>query len=233
MENLVFPRDLPTQLENFRKILQFKRDDLTSLALSHLSFAFLQYLKEERNLNELSLEFILRLSLALYIKSKLLLNTLEEPNYFEEETEELETFAEKKKIFSHYHVLLGRGLLEEDVFLPKINGVVEIGVFEQEKGDFNLFLSALLSFLEKQLRQAPLTIEWHEKSIEEYMEEVRDILRKKKIITWKELIEDKEIVEVKEKIYYFLSLLFLVFYGECGIYQDDFGCIQVFLKSTE
>lgn len=234
METIVFPRDLSTQLENFRKILQFKRDELATFSLSQLSFAFLQYINmEETSLNELSLEFILRLSLALYIKSKLLLNIFEEPSYFEEETEALETFGEKRKIFHYYKVFLKGRILEEDVFLPKISGMEERDGLEQERGDLNALLSAILLLLEKQKRETTLSLEWNERSIEEYIEEVRQILRKKGIITWKELIESRGIVEVKEKIFYFLSLLFLVFYGECGIYQEDKGCIHVFIKSIE
>ncbi len=229
MENLVFPQALAFYVENLRKIFQNKRDALATISLSNLTLAFLQYFKEDLEaVNELSLEFLMRLSYALYLKSKLLLDQATEP--ISEELDEEMPSKETARTFSYYPLLLSRPKLGEELFLPRLQGFSE-EVEDRERGDLNLLLSAFLFLLERQKKVTPMVIEWQEKDIEEYIEELREWLRERGIFTFEEWLYFKGLLDIRDIVYYFLSLLFLVYMGECGLYQDEKGHIQIFVKN--
>ncbi|MFN3504741.1 MAG: hypothetical protein ACK4Y7_00840 [Caldimicrobium sp.] len=229
MEILASSKELSTQLENFRKILQYKRETLKEISLSQWTFIFLQQLKQEKEgLNEVLFEFIIGISYALYLKSKMLLEVPQEEqerdNFFEIDSSE----EERKKLF-YYHLIFTEKILGEKVFLPRINEEFD-RYWEAEKGDINELITAIFSFLEREKKVKSLTIKFEEKNIDEYLQEMRTVLKEKKVFTWKEFLEERKVLDLKEKVYFFLSLLFLVFYGECGIYQDEHGNIQIFVK---
>lgn len=227
MELIKSTSELSTKLEALRKILLYKKEELSTFQLSQVSLQILLFVRENPlPLNELFLEFLIRLSYALYIKSQLLLNL---PLNEEEEEITEPAFPEKRRVFALYQVLPLNRALEEEVFLPRINGFTEIQSIE-ERGDLSLLLSALLKVLEKAKAEPELYLEFEKRSLDEYLEDLRDFLHYQRLISWKEFIQKKEIQEKLDLIYYFLALLFLVFYGEAGIYQKESEDFQIFLK---
>ncbi|MFN3406156.1 MAG: hypothetical protein ACK40E_00265 [Caldimicrobium sp.] len=229
MEILSSSQELITHLENFRKILLYKRETLREISLSQFTFSFLQQLKQENEkINEILLEFILRISYAVYLKSKMLLECPQE----EPEREifwEIDSSDEEKKKLFYYQLIFTERILGEKVFLPSISANID-GNGEAEKGDINELIIAIFSLLEREKKEKSFSLKLEEKNIEDYLEEMREVLKDKKVFSWKEFLKEKKNLDLKEKIYYFLSLLFLVFNGECGIYQDEQENIQIFVK---
>ncbi|MFN3567578.1 MAG: hypothetical protein ACK4UR_01555 [Caldimicrobium sp.] len=229
MEILSSSQELITHLENFHKILLYKRETLREISLSQFTFSFLQQLKQENEkLNEVLLELILKISYAVYIKSKLLLEfSLKEPE--RENDLEIYSLIEEKKQLYYYQLLFTERILGEKIFIPRICiDDNENEIFEE--GDINELISAIFLLLEREKKEKSFFLKLEEKNIEAYLEEMRCVLKDKKVFFWKEFLKEKKNLDLKEKIYYFLSLLFLVFGGECGIYQDEEGNIQIFVK---
>jgi len=232
MELIDISKSLLQSYENFRKILLYCRETLLNFSLSQFSYQLLSICKENSFLfGDLFLEFLLKLSHALYIKSKLLLNLSEEEVLNQEEEENsLENLGEAKvRTFKYFHSLLIERILEEKVFLPKVNGLENMVAFK-DSGDINHLIKIFLNYLEKTKRQPSIKIKFSEKNIEDYLEDLRQFLYKERFFTWEEFLAKKGITSLLEIVFYFLSLLFLVFYGECGVHQNEGGIIQIFLK---
>lgn len=226
MELLKTPSELSSRLEDLRKILLYRREELTTFQLSQVSLQILLFVRENPHpLNELFLEFLIKLSYALYIKSKLLLDL----PFQEEEEDPASTLPEKKRIFALYQALPLERVLEEGVFLPRVNGFADVKKSE-ERGDLNLLLSALLRVLERTKGEPILQLDLAKRSLEEYIEDLKGYLYHQRLITWEDFLRKKGVLEKIDLIYYFLALLFLVFYGEAGIYQEENEEIQIFLK---
>lgn len=84
MEEIKNTLPLSIELENLRKLLLYRREELLSLSLSEITYKLVTYfegdLKEkEFHIGDLFLEFLVRLSQALLIKSRILLNSCENP----------------------------------------------------------------------------------------------------------------------------------------------------------
>mgnify|MGYP001626203799 CR=1 FL=1 len=232
MEPIDISKSLLQSYENFRKILLYRRENLLNLSLSQFSSQLLSICKEISFLfGDLFLEFLLKLSYALYIKSQLLLNLSEEEVLSQEEEENLlESWGEAKaRTFKYFSSLLTERILEERVFLPKVNGFENM-VALKEGGDINHLIEVLLNYLERIKRQPSIKFEFSERNIEDYLEDFRQFLYKERFFTWEEFLAKKGITSLLEIVFYFLSLLFLVFYGECGVHQNERGIIQIFLR---
>ncbi|MEZ0343352.1 MAG: hypothetical protein ABWJ99_00890 [Caldimicrobium sp.] len=229
MEEIDLSKSLLESFEDFQKILLYRRESLLNLSLSQLSSQLLSLFRDPSFiLGDLFLEFLMRLSYALYLKSKLLLN------YSEEEDQPEENFFEpldedKKREFLYLWGLSFDRVLEERVFLPKVDGF-ENRLFHKERGDVNLLIGIFLNYLERLKNEPVIKLEFSEKNIEDYLKELRDFIYKERFFTWEEFLERKGDLSLLEIIFYFLGLLFLVFYGECGIHQDERGIIQIFLR---
>lgn len=227
MELIKSTSELLTKLDDLRKILLYKRDELSTFQISQVSLQILLFVRENpAPLSEFFLEFLIRLSYALYIKSQILLNLP-----FKEEEEEISEIhaPEKRRIFSLYQVLPLKRVLGEEVFLPRVNGYTEIQTLE-ERGNLSLLLTALLKVLEKVKAEPELYFEFERRSLDEYLEDLRTYLFNQRLISWDEFIQKKGVQKKIDLIYYFLALLFLVFYGEAGLYQRETEDIQIFLK---
>jgi segregation and condensation protein A len=232
MEPIDISKSLLQSYENFRKILLYRRENLLNLSLSQFSSQLLSICKEISFLfGDLFLEFLLKLSYALYIKSQLLLNLSEEEVLSQEEEENLlESWGEAKaRTFKYFSSLLTERILEERVFLPKVNGFENM-VALKEGGDINHLIEVLLNYLERIKRQPSIKFEFSERNIEDYLEDFRQFLYKERFFTWEEFLEKRGVSSLLEMVFYFLSLLFLVLYGECGVHQNERGIIQIFLR---
>lgn len=231
MENIDLSKSLLQSFEDFRKILLYRRESLLSLSLSHFSFQLLSLFRSSQVFGDLFLEFLLKLSYALYLKSKLLLNLSDEEDSLPKEEEEfLENFEEgKRRTFQYFFALLTDRVLEEKVFLPKVNGFENFSPV-QERGDINLLIGIFLECLERLKREPSIRLELSERNIEDYIEDLREILYKERLFTWDDFLKKRKISSLLEIVFYFLGLLFLVFYGECGVHQSEEGIIQIFLR---
>ncbi len=232
MENLDLSKGLLKSFEDFQKILLYRRETLLNLPLSQLSSQLLTLFRDPGfSLGDLFLEFLMRLSYALYLKSKLLLNFSEEVDQSEKEEEApLEAFEEKpKRDFLYLWGLSLERVLEERVFLPRVDGF-ESSFSPDEKGDINILIGIFLRYLEKLKQEPAIKIVVSERNIEDYLEDLREFVYKERLFTWEEFLRKKQVGSLLEIIFYFLSLLFLVFYGECRVHQDERGIIQIFLK---
>lgn len=236
MENIALSNNLLQSFEEFRKILLYRRESLLNISLSQLSSQLLFLFRNSSIvLGDLFLEFLLKLSYALYLKSKLLLNLSEEEELTsQEEGEILENFREdfredRRRFYQYFIGLLTERMLEDRVFLPKVNGFENLLSYE-ERGDINLLIGTILNYLERVKKEPSIKLEFVEKNIEDYLEDLRQFLYKERLFTWDEFLEKREISSLLEIVFYFLSLLFLVYYGECGVHQDEKGIIQIFLR---
>jgi len=243
MEEINRTLPLSTELENLRKLLLYRREELLNLSLSEITYKLLTYFegdlkKKEFQVGDLFLEILVRLSQALLIKSRILLNSYENP--FEEaktldgdeedrvlEAEERDLF--KRGLFGFYRALPLERALEEGVFLAKINGFESFFSFE-ERGNPGILIKALINLLERKKREKVLNIEFSEKNIEDYIKDLKEYIFQARTFTWEDFLREKGIKSLLELVFYFLSLLFLVFSGACGVYQDEGGIIHIFVK---
>lgn len=228
MESLESSQGLLETFEHLRKVIQYRREDLLSTSLYELTTNLIKFLTFEPRLyfNELFLEILCKLSYSLYIKSSLLLN-LPPPKGEEEPIGEVNS---RERFFYLYQAIpLGR-LLEEKVFLPKVNGF-EIHEDEEKKGDILQLIRALLDVLDRIQREPTMTIDLNTPSIEDYLEKLKDSLEKYRIATWEELIQRLNLTGIMDRVYLFLAVLFLVFEGVCGVHQEEEGTIHIFLKA--
>ncbi|MCS7199715.1 MAG: hypothetical protein RMI63_02710 [Caldimicrobium sp.] len=217
---------LPEAYKSLLKIIAYRREDLIKISLAPVAERFLYFLSIEQRLflNELFLQLLSKLSYAVYLKSAILLNnSLEREEYEEDE-------KPRERIFSLYEKLpLGR-ILDERVFLPKLEGSKELNTFSN-RGDLTKLISAFLNYLERRVRENPQAIELHQPSIEEYINRLKDLLYKRRITTWSAILLNFQVKNLQELIWFFLAVLYLAFEGVCGVYQVDGEDFQVFLKS--
>jgi len=229
MEAIEPSQPLASELENLRKLLLYRRETLLELSLSEISERLARLLKTPETLiGDLFLEFLMRFSYALLLKSRLLLNealweeTLEEEPYPEER-------GRRTSLFGLYQAIPLERTFEDRVFLPKIDGFEERDLIS-ERGDLQLLISAFLRVVERWQKETTLRLEFSQKNIEDYLENLRLFLQRERLFTWEDFLQALRIRDPLELILYFLGLLFLVYYGECGLYQDEKGIIQIFLR---
>jgi segregation and condensation protein A len=214
--------ELYNNLEELKSKIFKNKYELIDLNLTNIVLSAQKYLSLA-NLNEIFLEFLIRLSEAIYLKSCLLLNI---HNGNEEKVEDLEGTSLKEILeerFNYYQALpLGR-ILFEKVFLSRIPYVFEkedkkIFAGEREK---NLILKAILSVLSREEVKEEILKNFSTPSINFYIEDLKEYLEKKLSFSFKELIKEKKEVRFLEVVYYFLALLFLCLEGVCYMVQNS------------
>lgn len=224
VENL--PRLLETS-ERLRKVLQYRREELLSINLY-------LFLLELRNLiganprltfSDLVFEILLRLAQGLYMKSLLLLN----PTAKGEEVEEgiLEKLVSERQFHLFDRLPLDR-VLEDKVFVAKVQ-MDDLSGSPSERGDLSKIISAIIEVFERLRSEPQLVLELNQESIDRVAEDLREVLLKRRVLTWRELIEEKEYHSKEALVFAFLALLFLVFEGFCGVHQDADNCIHIYL----
>jgi len=214
--------ELYNNLEELKSKIFKNKYELIDLNLTNIVLSAQKYLSLA-NLNEIFLEFLIRLSEAIYLKSCLLLNI---HNGNEEKVEDLKGTSLKEILeerFNYYQALpLGR-ILFEKVFLSRIPYVFEkedkkIFAGEREK---NLILKAILSVLSREEVKGEILKNFSSPSINFYIEDLKEYLEKKLSFSFKELIKEKKEVRFLEVVYYFLALLFLCLEGVCYMVQNS------------
>jgi segregation and condensation protein A len=215
--------ELYNNLEELKSKIFKNKYELIDLNLTNIVLSAQKYLSLA-NLNEIFLEFLIRLSEAIYLKSCLLLNI---HNGNEEKVEDLEGTSLKEffleERFNYYQALpLGR-ILFEKVFLSRIPYVFEkedkkIFAGEREK---NLILKAILSVLSREEVKGEILKNFSSPSINFYIEDLKEYLEKKLSFSFKELIKERKEVRFLEVVYYFLALLFLYLEGVCYMVQNS------------
>jgi chromatin segregation and condensation protein Rec8/ScpA/Scc1 (kleisin family) len=185
--------------------------------------------------SELFLELLIKISRILYLKSQFVLSRhLGQPEEIEESSEE-NPMPDPLCI----GLPLDKALWEK-IFLPVpsrevFERVAENGMTMESQGDLTELLKSILRILEGERMVKEVAERIPEKSIEDYIERVREILDKKGVFTFEELTSkiDFSCPEgLIHLVYYFLAVLFLCFQGICSVVQQrEFGEIQVF-KNT-
>ncbi|MCD6490345.1 MAG: hypothetical protein J7K20_06445, partial [Thermodesulfobacterium sp.] len=197
--------------------------NLSSIVISAKRYIYLQ------NINEIFMEFLIKLSEAIYFKSCLLLNI---NSVNKENSEDLEESNLKENLMekrpNYYRALSLERILFEKIFLTKVSEDV-LDNFDNKNflglGQKGLILRAILSVLKREGVKEEILKNFSAYSIEFYLESLKDYLEKKISFSFKELIEEKLNKEENEKllgvVYYFLSLLFLCLEDFCYMIQNS------------
>ncbi len=214
------------KFQTFKEILQRNKVNLINLSLTEILINIIPYVSSEI-LNEVFLEFLIKLSEAFYWKSCFLLNTMdkiskEQINEFIQEIYEKEEIANE---FIYYKTLPLERCLYEKIFLPqnflKLNLKKELHPHK----DKALILKGILFILSKEKRRKEFFLSLFPYSIKYYLERTKEYLRKKTIFSFKELVNEEVKINKKDNfleiIYYFLAILFLHFEKVCNIIQNN------------
>ncbi len=232
--------ELYNTLESLKNTISKNRFNLIELSLAHIVVSAQRYLSLSA-LNEIFLEFLIKLSEAIYLKSCLLLNINIDNGEKIIENEEKNGIEEKTKMerLSYHKVLSLERILFDKIFLSGIFEYIETLNKEENLGEAKkqLILKAILSVISKELTKERMIKNFSLPSIEFYLSDLRKYFEKKISFSFFELIEEKLGVEKENKflevIYYFLSLLFLCFEDYCYMIQNsEDEDIVIFLKSS-
>ncbi len=214
--------ELYSTLEELRNKIFKNKYELIELNLTNIVLSAQKYLSLI-NLNEIFLEFLIRLSEAIYLKSCLLLNIHNEK---EEKNENLEGPSFKEILeekFNYYQALPFGRILFEKIFLSRIPYIFERAdkkSFAGEK-EKNLILRAILSVLSKEEVKEEILKNFSSLFIDPYLENLKKYLEKKLSFSFRELIKEKKETEFLKIAYYFLALLFLYLEGFCYMVQNS------------
>ena len=220
--------ELYNTFERLKNTISKNRTELIDLNLSSIVISAKRYISLE-NLNEIFMEFLIKLSEAIYFKSCLLLNINSVNKENSEDLEEnnlKENLMEKRP--NYYRALSLERILFEKIFLTKVSEDV-LDNFDNKNflglGQKGLILRAILSVLKREGVKEEILKNFSAYSIEFYLESLKDYLEKKISFSFKELIEEKLNKEENEKllgvVYYFLSLLFLCLEDFCYMIQNS------------
>lgn len=231
-----------TSLELYNKLEELKskifknKIDLIDLNLTHIVLFAQKYLSL-LNLNEIFLEFLIKLSEAIYLKSCLLLNIHDENREKIEDLEEIYLKESLEEKFNYYKAIPFERILFEKIFLGKIFDISEkynkkSFVREGHKG---LILKTILSILNREEVKKEILKNFSTLSIDLYIKRLKEYLKEKLSFSFRELIEKKteEEKNLVEIVYYFLALLFLCLEGFCYMVQNNENeDIIIFSKNT-
>ena len=164
----------------------------------------------------LFLESLIFLSLALYRKSELILRF-----YFPHPDEEVQEEEHSGSLLLDFRrdlsftLPVGR-LLEEKVFLPKIQGID----VEEERLTLAQLIEPMLRIFEREKSKKVFDAEIPEEDISYYLERVEGLLLKRGKATFNQVLEyfERGILTV---VYLFLAILFLAFEGKIRVFPLD------------
>jgi len=220
--------ELYNELEELKKILSKNKFNLIDLNLTNIVLSAKNFFSLT-TLNEIFLEFLIKLSEAIYWKSCLLLNIQNKEQ--EKEIENLREFKFEENLIKggpkYYKALPLERVLYEKIFLPCIPNILE--KFNerdfQKEGQKNLISKAIISILDREEIKEEILENLTSLSIEFYLETSKEYLQRRISFTFKEMIEEKlgkmKKDNLLEVIYYFLSFLFLCFEDLCYIVQNN------------
>ena len=220
--------ELYNELEELKKILSKNKFNLIDLNLTNIVLSAKNFFSLT-TVNEIFLEFLIKLSEAIYWKSCLLLNIQNKEQ--EKEIENLKEFKFEEDLIKgglkYYKALSLERVLYEKIFLPCIPNILE--KFNerdfQKEGQKNLISKAIISILDREEIKEEILENLTSLSIEFYLETSKEYLQRRISFTFKEMIEEKlgkmKKDNLLEVIYYFLSFLFLCFEDLCYMVQNN------------
>ncbi len=220
--------ELYNELEELKKILSKNKFNLIDLNLTNIVLSAKNFFSLT-TLNEIFLEFLIKLSEAIYWKSCLLLNIQNKDQ--EERIENLKEFKFEEDLIKgglkYYKALSLERVLYEKIFLPCIPNILE--KFNerdfQKEGQKNLISKVIISILDREEIKEEILENLTSLSIEFYLETSKEYLQRRISFTFKEMIEEKlgkmKKDNLLEVIYYFLSFLFLCFEDLCYMVQNN------------
>ncbi len=220
--------ELYNELEELKKILSKNKFNLIDLNLTNIVLSAKNFFSLT-TVNEIFLEFLIKLSEAIYWKSCLLLNIQNKEQ--EKEIENLKEFKFEEDLIKgglkYYKALSLERVLYEKIFLPCIPNILE--KFNerdfQKEGQKNLISKAIISILDREEIKEEILENLTSLSIEFYLEISKEYLQRRIFFTFKEMIEEKlgkmKKDSLLEVIYYFLSFLFLCFEDLCYMVQNN------------
>ncbi|PMP98194.1 MAG: hypothetical protein C0169_00120 [Thermodesulfobacterium geofontis] len=226
MYALETPVEFYKELEELKGKISKNRIELIDLNLTKIVLSLQRYLPLVK-FNEIFLEFLIKLSEAIYLKSCLLLN-INVHNGNKEEIEDLKEIPFEKSLKekpNYYKALSLERILFEKIFLGRISDFPEKSDIKNFKGEGekSLILRAILSILNQEEIKEEMLKNFSALSIEFYLENLKKYLEEKLSFTFKGLIEEKLEKERNflEIVYYFLALLFLYLEGLCYMIQNS------------
>ena len=220
--------ELYNELEELKKILSKNKFNLIDLNLTNIVLSAKNFFSLT-TLNEIFLEFLIKLSEAIYWKSCLLLNIQNKDQG--ERIENLKEFKFEEDLIKgglkYYKALSLERVLYEKTFLPCIPNILE--KFNkrdfQKEGQKNLISKVIISILDREEIKEEILENLTSLSIEFYLETSKEYLQRRISFTFKEIIEEKlgkmKKDNLLEVIYYFLSFLFLCFEDLCYMVQNN------------
>lgn len=231
--------DLHKEFQKLKSTLQTSKINLINLNLNEIFNTIRTYFSSWV-LNELFLEFLIKLSEVFYWKSCFLLNIINKfsENLTEELKQELYRKEEMVNEFMYYKALPLEKCLYKKIFLSQ--NFVEPNFREKELypvKDKTLILKGILSILNKERKKKEFLFVLSERSIKYYLKKAKHYLQKKFMFSFKELVNEEIKVVGKdnflEVIYYFLAFLFLYFERACIMIQNrDTDDIVIFSKQN-
>ncbi len=199
-------------------------ESLAKVNLLEVSLSnFLQKLEENYRTNPkgyfalLFLESLIFFSLALYRKSELILRIYFSHQERAEQEEEVPSESLPLDFRKDFALTLpAERLLEEKVFLPRIEGID----LEEERLTLAQLIEPMLRILEKEKSKRVFDAEIPDEDISFYLERIEALLLKRGKATFKNVLEyfERNILTV---VYLFLAILFLAFEGKIRVFPLD------------
>lgn len=227
MQNFII-NDFEGPLDLLLHLIKTSKMDIYDISIEEITKQYLDFIKKMKDMNlDIASEYLVMASELIELKSKLLLpnnNDLGEDEYEEDPKEALiNRLLEYKKYKDMIDTFKELEMTRKDIFTKEPINLTEYMDTEiQNNGDVSLedLLSALNDFLKRKEDERPreTKITKKELSVTDRAIQIRDVLKKKKKVSFFDLFE------VKTKQYVvvtFLSILEMAKFGEILISQDD------------
>lgn len=227
MHNFVI-NDFEGPLDLLLHLIKTSKMDIYDISIEEITKQYLDFIKQMKDMNlDIASEYLVMASELIEIKSKLLLpsnNDLGEDEYEEDPREALiNRLVEYKKYKDMIDTFKELELSRKDIFTKEPINLNEYRDSEvKNNGDVSLedLISALNDFLKRKEDEKPreTKITKRELSVTDRTVQIRDVLKKKKKVSFFELFE----VKTKEYVVVtFLSILEMAKEGEILIKQED------------
>ena len=227
MHNFVI-NDFEGPLDLLLHLIKTSKMDIYDISIEKITKQYLDFIKQMKDMNlDIASEYLVMASELIEIKSKLLLpnnSDLGEDEYEEDPKEALiNRLLEYKKYKDMIDTFKNLELSRKDIFTKEpinLNEYMDTEI--KNNGDVSLedLLNALNEFLKRKEDEKPreTKITKKELSVTDRTIQIRDVLKKKKKVSFFELFE------IKTKAYVvvtFLSILEMAKFGEISIIQEN------------
>ena len=233
--------DFEGPLDLLLHLIKTSKMDIYDISIEEITKQYLDFIKEMKNLNlDIASEYLVMASELIEMKSKLLLpnNKEEENDDYEEDMKEnlINRLLEYKKYKDMIDTFKSMENTRKDIFTKEpINFSEYRDKTIENNGEITLedLMNALSSFLKRKEDEKPreTKITKKELSVPERTTQIRNILSKKKKVSFFDLFE----IKTKEYVVVtFLSILEMAKFGEISITQENnFNNIIISKKEGE